>query len=81
MYTSPTDLLYLLDDATHVVYPSGSRTVLITYQHTEIVTVAAVDEALEANLRAVRARRVGSLRIIRAGLLATCLRRVLLGTG
>lgn len=74
---SYADLLDLLDDAAYVVYSANSRNVLVNYLHTSPITIAVVDERLEAKLLTMRAKRIGTLHLITASLLAKYLRHEL----
>lgn len=69
MTTDAADPLDYLFDAECVVYVVNSKQIVISYLYTSIITTAAVDYQMEVRLQALRSRKIGSLRIIKARLL------------
>lgn len=63
------DILEYINDDAHIVYSLNSKQILITYQHQSAVITSRVSQELEAILQTLRARKIGSLRIIQARLL------------
>ncbi|RZK37498.1 MAG: hypothetical protein EOO61_08900 [Hymenobacter sp.] len=63
------DLLEFINDAEHIVYALNSKYILINYLYASIITTDIVSEEMEAVLQALRSRKIGSLRIIKASVL------------
>lgn len=71
--STAADLLEYLFNAEYLVYVVNSKHIVINYFYTSIITTAAVDRQMEVRLQALRSRKIGSLRIIKASLLENSL--------